>query len=85
MNTARKLAKKNIKQRQLDNASKTFIQMFNNGKSAKEIGAVLGISEQQASRLILKAKLKLNKGDDCSASVTVTYADVEKKEERPCK
>jgi DNA-directed RNA polymerase specialized sigma subunit len=71
MNAVRKLAKKNAERRQME-AGKTFMQMLEAGKSAKEIGAVFGITEQQASRLILKAKLQIGKADDCSASTEVT-------------
>lgn len=72
MNAAKKLAKKNIKQRQLE-AGKAFMQMLNNGKSAKDIGKALGITEQQAARLILQAKQQITGAtDDCSASTEVT-------------
>lgn len=71
MNAAKKLAKKNARQRQLE-AGKAFMQMLNNGKSAKDIGKALGITEQQAARLILQARQQITKStDDCSASVSV--------------
>ena len=79
MNAAKKLAKKNVERRQLE-AGKAFMQMLEDGKSAKEVGAVFGITEQQAARLILKAKLQINKVDDRSASVTVKSTEVERKE-----
>lgn len=72
MNAAKKLARKNAERRQLE-AGKAFMQMLNNGKSAKEIGEALGITEQQAARLILKAKQQITKStDDCSASTEVS-------------
>lgn len=71
MNAAKKLAKRNAQQRQME-AGKAFMQMLNNGKSAKEIGKALGITEQQAARLILQARQQITKStDDCSASVSV--------------
>jgi len=80
MNAARKLAKKNAERRRLE-AGRVFMQMFRDGKSAKEIGKALGITEQQAARLILKANQQITGAtDDCSASteVTVTVEEVEK-------
>lgn len=72
MNAARKLAKKNAERRRLE-AGKAFMQMFRDGKSAKEIGKALGITEQQAARMILKAKRQITGAtDDCSASTSVS-------------
>lgn len=72
MNAARKLAKKNAERRQME-AGKAFMQMLNNGKSAKDIGKALGITEQQAARLILKAKQQITGAtDDCSVSTEVS-------------
>lgn len=77
MNAAKKLAKKNAELRQME-AGKAFMKMLNDGKSAKDIGKALGISEQQAARLILQAKQQITKTtDDCSASVSTSVEATE--------
>ena len=57
MNAAKKLAKKNVRKRELE-AGKKFASMVNEGKSAKEIGEAFGIPEQKASQLIFEFKAR---------------------------
>ena len=78
MNAVKKLAQKNIKRRQLG-AGGVFMQMLEDGKSAKEIGEALGITEQKARELKFRTIQRITNADDCSASVTVMF---EHKEEQ---
>ena len=82
MNAAKKLAKKNVRNRELE-AGKKFASMVNEGKSAKEIGEAFGIPEQKASQLIFefKARTKDAYKNWCQSEVTVPAVNKEVNED----
>lgn len=58
MNAAKKLAKQNVRNRELE-AGKKFASMIEAGKSAAEIGEAFGLSEQKAAQLIFEFKARV--------------------------